>query len=169
MLNDTAETLMEIPAVVGLLLMVTGAVLYGCEKYSDALSIKSDKMTLKRALIMSLAQGLAVLPGFSRSGWTIASGIFSGGERTSCARFSFLLSIPIILGASIIYPLKEINLSELISYNWNYILIGTIVSAIVGYICIKYFLVFLSKYSLKAFGYYCFIVGFLATVIFTYI
>lgn len=168
-LNDTAETLMERPAVVGLLLTVTGAVLYGSERYSDTLKEKSNTMTLKRALIMSIAQGLAVLPGFSRSGWTIASGIFAGGDRTSCARFSFLLSIPIILGASIVYPIKEINFSELVSYNWLYIWIGTFVSAIVGYVCIKYFLLFLSKFSLKVFGYYCLIVGFLATVIFTYI
>jgi len=169
MLNNTAEDLMGKPAVVGMLLMATGAALFGCEKYSDTLKTKSDTMTWKRTLIMSLAQGLAVLPGLSRSGWTIASGIFTGGSRTACARFSFLLSIPIILGASIVYPLKEVNFAELVSYNWTYILIGTFVSAVVGYICIKYFLEFLSKYSLRAFGYYCLIVGFIATIFFTYV
>ena len=169
MLNNTAEDLMGKPAVVGMLLMATGAALFGCEKYSDTLKTKSDTMTWKRTLIMSLSQGLAVRPGLSRSGWTIASGIFTGGSRTACARFSFLLSIPIILGASIVYPLKEVNFAELVSYNWTYILIGTFVSAVVGYICIKYFLEFLSKYSLRAFGYYCLIVGFIATIFFTYV
>jgi undecaprenyl-diphosphatase len=118
---------------------------------------------------MSIAQGLAALPGFSRSGWTIASGLFSKTDRVAAARFSFLLSIPIILGASIVYPLKEINISELVSYNWTYIMIGTVVSAIVGYICIKYFLQFLSKFSLRVFAYYCIIVGFITTLFFTFI
>ena len=166
--QDRAEQLMETPAVVGFLLMITGCVLWGSEKYSETVKDKSDKVSLKTAIIMSVAQGLAALPGFSRSGWTIASGLFNKTDRVACARFSFLLSIPIILGASVVYPLKEVNMSELLSYNWAYILIGTVVSAIVGYICIKYFLAFLSKYSLRAFAYYCLAVGFVATLFFTF-
>ena len=167
--KDSAERLMDSPAVVGVLLMVTGGWLIGAEAYSDKLSSKTEKMTLKTAVIMSVAQGLAALPGFSRSGWTIASGLFCGTDRVACARYSFLLSIPIILGASVVYPLKEINIHELLSYNWLYIMIGTVVSAIVGYICIKYFLAFLSKYSLKVFGYYCLAVGFIASLFFTFV
>ena len=167
--TDSAERLMDSPAVVGVLLMVTGGILWGSEKYSDYVKDKSQKVSLKTAIIMSIAQGFAALPGFSRSGWTIASGLFSNTERIACARYSFLLSIPIILGASIVYPLKEVNFAELVSYNWVYILIGTVVSAIVGYVCIKYFLEFLSKYSLRVFGYYCIIVGFIATLFFTFV
>jgi undecaprenyl-diphosphatase len=169
LLDDTAERLMDMPAVVGFLLMITGVMLYSSEKYSQSLEEKSDKVSKKTAIVMAIAQGLAALPGFSRSGWTIAAGMFAKTDRVACARYSFLLSIPIILGASVVYPLKEINLSELVSYNWSYILIGTFVSAVVGYICIKYFLEFLSKYSLKAFAYYCFVVGLVATLFFTFI
>lgn len=168
-LHDTAERLMERPAVVGMLLIITGCVLIGSEKYSNKITNKQKDVSKRTAVIMSIAQGLAVLPGFSRSGWTIAAGLFSKSERIACARFSFLLSIPIILGASVIYPLTEINLSELMSYNWTNIIIGTFVSFVVGYLCIKYFLKFLSKYSLNAFGYYCLVVGFLACVLFTFI
>lgn len=168
MMNDTAERLMETPAVVGVLLIVTGGMLSGAEKYSDSLNKKSDKVSLKTAVLMSIAQGFAVLPGFSRSGWTIAAGMFNKTSRVACARYSFLLSIPIILGASIVYPLKEINITELLSYNWTNILIGTIVSAVVGYFCIKYFLNFLAKYSLRAFAYYCFAAGFAAAIFFTF-
>lgn len=167
--KDSAERLMESPAVVGVLLMVTGGYLWGAEKFSDSIKDKSDKVSLKTAIIMSIAQGLAALPGFSRSGWTIASGMFSKTERVACARYSFLLSIPIILGASVVYPLKEVNMTELLSYNWLYILIGTVVSAIVGYICIKYFLEFLGKYSLRVFAYYCIAAGFIASLLFTFI
>lgn len=167
--DDTAERLMTLPAVVGFLLIITGVVLYYAEKYSDTIKEKSKEITLKTAIIMSIAQGLAALPGFSRSGWTIASGLMAKTERIAAARYSFLLSIPIILGASVVYPLKEINISELVSYNWINITIGTVVSAIVGYICIKYFLQFLSKFSLRIFGYYCIIVGLITTLFFTFI
>lgn len=168
-LNNTAERLMQRPAVVGFMLIITGVILFFSEKFSDTVPAKENMITLKTAVIMGLAQGIAVLPGFSRSGWTIASGLFSGADRVSCAKYSFIMSLPVILGASIIYPLIEINYSELLSYNWIYIFIGTLVSAIVGYLCIKYFIAFLAKYSLRVFGYYCVIVGFVATLIFTFI
>ena len=169
MFNDAAERLMESPAVVAVLLIVTGGMLFGAEKYSDSLETKQETVSLKTAIIMSIAQGLAALPGFSRSGWTIASGMFTGTSRVACARYSFLLSIPIILGASVVYPLKEVKMAELLSYNWTYIIIGTVVSAIVGYICIKYFLEFLSKYSLRVFAYYCFIAGLIFSLLFTFV
>ena len=167
--DDTAELLMSRPAVVGFLLMITGVFLFCSEKYSDNLSEKEEKISLKTAIVMSALQGIAALPGFSRSGWTIAGGLFSKASRLAAARFSFLLSIPIILGASVVYPLKEVNFSELVSYNWTYILVGTFVSAVVGFICIKYFLQFLSKFSLRAFAYYCFVVGLISTILFTFV
>ena len=114
---------------------------------------------------MAIAQGLAALPGFSRSGLTIASGLLCKQDRVTAARYSFLLSIPIIVGASMLYPFIKIDMSEFGQYNWNAIIIGTIVSAIVGYICIKYFLKFVGKYSLAFFAYYCIIVG-IATFVF---
>lgn len=167
--KDSAERLMYSPAIVGLLLFVTGIYLIASEKFSKNLKARVNSINVKTAILMSIAQGLAALPGFSRSGWTIATGLFSKTDRVTCARYSFLLSIPIILSASIVYPLKEINYNELLAYNWIYILIGTIVSAVVGYICIKYFLEFLSKYSLNVFGYYCIIVGLFATIAFSLI
>ena len=113
---------------------------------------------------MAIAQGLAALPGFSRSGLTIATGLLSGNDRTTAAKYSFLLSIPIILGASMLYPLIKLDLHEILFYNWSAIIIGTVISAIVGYLCIKYFLKFVSKFSLSVFGYYCLLMG-----IFTFI
>jgi undecaprenyl-diphosphatase len=120
----------------------------------------------KQAIVVCLAQGIAVLPGFSRSGWTIATGLFAGLNRETAARYSFLLSIPIILGASMVYPLIKIDIAEALTYNWVSITIGTIVSAIVGYLCIKYFMKFISKFSLNIFGYYCIIMGIVALIFF---
>ena len=163
--QDLAYKLVYLPAVVGILLVITGFVLF----FSEYLSKKQAQKTqvdFKVAILMSIAQGLAALPGFSRSGLTIATGLFAGLDRITAARFSFLLSIPIILGASMIYPIIELDLSELLSYNWFEIIVGTIVSGLVGYVCIKYFLKFVSKFSLNIFGVYCIIAGIFTSIFF---
>lgn len=162
-LNEVAGGLVFMPAIVGLLLILTGVLLlfseYWTKKHPD-----KKPITLKSTVLMAIAQGLAALPGFSRSGLTIATGLLSGNDRTTAAKYSFLLSIPIILGASMLYPLIKLDLQEVITYNWIAITVGTIVSAIVGYLCIKYFLKFVGNFSLAVFGYYCLLMG-----IFTFI
>lgn len=165
-LNDVAEHLVFHPALVGGLLIITGGVLFFSEYLSSKKEKLNDNLTLKQSLLIGLAQGLAVLPGFSRSGWTIATGLFAGLNRETAARYSFLLSIPIILGASMVYPLVKINVAEAAGYNWTAIISGTIVSGLVGYLCIKYFMKFISKFSLNAFGYYCVIMGIFTLVFF---
>lgn len=166
-LNETAEKLVFSPSVVGILLILTGILLFGSEAYSKKLNEKSDNIDLKTSIIIAIAQGLAALPGFSRSGLTIASGLLCKKDRVSAARYSFLLSIPIILGASMVYPFLKIDTGEFSSYNWKAIITGTVVSAIVGYLCIKYFLKFVGKYSLAFFGYYCIIIGIFTFAFFT--
>lgn len=166
-LNEIAEVLVYSPVIVGILLIITGLVLFASEQYTNKIENKSSTMDFKSSVIMAIAQGFAALPGFSRSGWTIASSLFRNIDRVTAARYSFLLSIPIILGASMLYPFIKIDIKELVSYNWTYITIGTIVSGVVGYLCIKYFLKFLGKYSLKVFAYYCIIAGIFTSVFFT--
>lgn len=165
-LHDVAENLVYSPAIVGLLLIFTGILLFSAEAFSKRIQDKSDKIDLKTSIFIAIAQGLAALPGFSRSGLTIATGLLNKKDRLTAARYSFLLSIPIILGASMVYPIIKIDFHEFANYNWNAIILGTIVSAIVGYLCIKYFLKFVGKYSLAFFGYYCIIVGALSFVFF---
>lgn len=164
-INEIAEKLVYKPAIVGILLFITGFTLLYSEYKSKKIETKTDSVDLKTSILIGLAQGLAALPGFSRSGWTIATGLFCGLDRVTAARYSFLLSIPIILGASMVYPLVKIDIAEAINYNWTAILVGTIVSGITGYLCIKYFMKFISKFSLAIFGYYCIIAG-IATAIF---
>lgn len=168
-LNEVAEKLVYSPVIVGGLLIITGVVLYMSEQYSNSLTEKQSEMDFKSSLLMAVAQGLAALPGFSRSGWTIASALFRKIDRVTAARYSFLLSIPIILGASMVYPFIKIDLSELAGYNWTNIIVGTIVSGVVGYLCIKYFLKFVGKYSLKVFAYYCLIAGVFTSIFFYFI
>lgn len=165
-MHTIAEDLVFNPQLVGILLVITGCLLFISEKFSQKITEKKDDMDLKSSIAMGIAQGLAALPGFSRSGLTIASGLLSKRNRLIAARYSFLLSIPIIIGASMIYPLIKINIEELTKYNWVAITTGTIVSGIVGYLCIKYFLKFVAKYSLAFFGYYCIIIGITTFVFF---
>ena len=157
-LNEVAGALVFRPELVGLLLIFTGALLLFSEYWNKKFETKKS-VCLKSAILIAIAQGLAALPGFSRSGLTIATGLLSGVKREEAARYSFLLSIPIILGASMVYPLVKLDFHEVITYNWLAIVLGTFVSAVVGYFCIKYFLKFVSKFSLAVFGYYCLIMG----------
>lgn len=165
-LNEVAEKLVYSPFIVGILLFITGFTLLYSEYKSKKSENKKSEVDLKSSIFIGIAQGLAALPGFSRSGWTIATGLFFGLDRVTAARYSFLLSIPIILGASMVYPLLKIDVAEAVSYNWTAILAGTLVSAIVGYLCIKYFMKFISKFSLAVFGYYCLIMGLAAAIFF---
>lgn len=165
-INEFAASLVFRPEIVGILLFITGFVLLLSEYMSKHVKAKKDKVDFKTSVMIGLAQGLAALPGFSRSGWTIAAGLFGGLDRSTAARYSFLLSIPIILGASMVYPLVKIDVHEALSYNWHAIIAGTIVSGIVGYLCIKYFMKFVAKFSLGIFGYYCLIMGLFTTIFF---
>ncbi len=166
-INEVAEKLVYSPAIVGILLFITGFALLYSEYKSKKIEEKKCEVDLKTSIFMGIAQGLAALPGFSRSGWTIATGLFFGLDRVTAARYSFLLSIPIILGASMVYPLIKIDVHEAVQYNWTAIIAGTIVSAVVGYLCIKYFMKFISKFSLAIFAYYCIIAGIGTAVFFS--
>lgn len=167
-LTNIAQHLVFKPAFVGLILIMTGVILLLSEFLAKKRNEKQD-ITLKSAILIGIAQGIAALPGFSRSGLTIATGLLTGSDRTTSAKYSFLLSIPIIAGASLFYPLLEINFKDFSTFNWTIILIGTLVSGIVGYLCIKFFMKFLAKFSLTVFGYYCILVGTFAFIFFNII
>ncbi len=158
-IKDIAEKLVYSPSIVGILLFITGFVLLASEYMSKHFTARRENVDIKTSILIGLAQGLAALPGFSRSGWTIATGLFFGLDRVTAARYSFLLSIPIILGASMVYPLVKIDILEAMTYNWTAIIAGTIISGVVGYLCIKYFMKFISKFSLAIFGWYCILAG----------
>jgi undecaprenyl-diphosphatase len=118
---------------------------------------KMDKLSLKDAVAIGLAQAFAVFPGVSRSGSTITAGLALGLERETAARFSFLLSAPIIAGAGLkslweIY--KGIQAGAIASADLILFLAGFIAAAVSGYLCIKFLLRFLQKNSTNIFVYY---------------
>ena len=146
---------------VGLMLLMTGGVLY----YSDKLvqGRRTEKnMTLQNALVIGLFQAIAVLPGLSRSGITITAGLMGGLDRAFAVRFSFLLSIPTILGAYIVTlftSLSEVDWSLLPQY-----LVGVIVAGITGYFAIHLVRLVVEKGRFGKFAYYCWVVGTIAII-----
>lgn len=167
-LKDYFEADMHRPAVVGIQILITGLLLFATEFMSERMSKKLKSLDWKRSILIGIAQGLAVSPGISRSGSTIAAGLAAGMDRVSAARYSFLLSIPIIVLAALYDSLDLFKGNVALGYNWTAIIIGTIVSGIVGYYCIKYFIQFLSNHKLNGFALYCCIVGIAMYVYFTF-
>ncbi|MGB9936311.1 MAG: undecaprenyl-diphosphatase UppP [Methanobacterium sp.] len=153
----------NIPAV-GFFLIVTGFLLWGSEKISKKVEDKRSlkKMTLKDTLIIGSAQALAIAPGISRSGSTIAAGLYLGLERELAARYSFLLSIIAILGAALI-QVKDI--SSLADENIGVLIAGFLGAAISGYLAIKLLLKLIKERSLMIFAYYCWIIGAIALIL----
>lgn len=162
LIKEQVEKLISYPLIICIFLFATGLILLFSEK-----KYKGDKkLTLKNSIYMAIAQGLAVFPGFSRSGLTISTAIFLGMNRVEAARFSFLMSIPVIFLASLIYPLFELDFNTIVTFNHKAMILGFLTSFIVGYLCIKYFMKLLGQLSLKIFGYYCLVASCLMMVIF---
>lgn len=110
------------------------------------------------AAVIGLAQAAAILPGISRSGATIAGGLWRGLERPAAARFSFLLSVPVMLGAGLVVAGDLARLPEFGAYLLP-IAVGFIAATVVGYLCIRWLLAYLGRHSLNAFGVYCVVAG----------
>lgn len=106
------------------------------------------------AFLIGCVQALAILPGVSRSGSTIVAGMFMGFKREFIAKFSFLMSLPVVAGAFIL-KLDELLAMELSSSQWINYSVGTIASAISGYFAIKLVMDFVKKGKFQYFGYYC--------------
>lgn len=152
--NDLVESLFTGLTVPAFFLLITGCLLYVSQRMNTG-RIDLSRITLKEALIMGCGQALAVLPGLSRSGTTIAAGLFSGLDKEFAAKFSFILSIPAILGAGI-FQLKDLSGG---SVEIGACIAGFIVAAVSGYLAISFLLKLIREKSLDIFAYYCWIVG----------
>ncbi|OEU54095.1 MAG: hypothetical protein BA868_02485 [Desulfobacterales bacterium C00003106] len=139
---------------VGFMLLVTGTLLALTKRFQKGdRDLSGFKVT--DALLIGLAQGLAILPGISRSGATISAGLFAGVNRETSARYSFLLSIPAIFGA----VLMEWESSMQGSMPVHVIVVGTVTAAIVGYASLKLLMWMLKKGDFFVFAPYCWITG----------
>ncbi len=145
--------------LVGVMLMVTGTLLWVSRKYDKNETASAAPLTLKRALFIGVVQGFAVIPGISRSGSTIVAGMYAGLNRTLAARFSFLLSIPAICGAQMISVEDVLEKGGLID---PAVIFGTFVSFIVGLAALKLLLKLVHTGKFYTFAPYCWVAGLLA-------
>jgi len=156
-LEDTFEKMFASLQIIGFALLVTGALLWIAE------SIKNNnkgfkQMRYRDALIVGIVQGIAIIPGISRSGSTIAISLILGLDRKTAARYSFLLAIPVILGATLLKT-KELITEPTFTGLYGPYLIGTIVAGLSGYVAIRVLLKFLQEGKLKYFSVYCWLLG----------
>ena len=149
-LDRYAQEILTQPLIIAIALIVMGITLYIVDKKAKS-NTDYEHMSLKQTFFIGLSQALAFIPGVSRSGVTMTTGRLMGIDRESTAKYSFMLSAPIVLGATI-FKLKE--------FEWGIpFLIGVIASFLVGIVVIKFLLNYLKKGSFKGFAIYRVILG----------
>ena len=153
--NSTIESVFTGISIPAFFLLVTGFILYFSQRMNSG-EINLKNMGLKETILIGCSQACALLPGLSRSGTTLAVGLFLGLDKEFAAKFSFILSIPVILAAAI-YELKDVSLGGSVELTaW---ITGFIVAVISGYLAIKFLLKLIEERNLDIFAYYCWIVG----------
>ena len=151
------ESLGEMPLLIAIALIVMGIILYLVNKKAPS-NIKYEDMTFKQTFLIGLSQALAFIPGVSRSGITMTTGRLMGVDRSSTAKYSFMLSAPIVLGATL-YKFKDFV------FNLPFV-VGVLSSFIVGLLVIKFLLQYLQKGSFKVFAIYRIVVGIAIIILF---
>ena len=165
-IKDLVEGLADNMYFVAAALLVTGCLLFASDRVRKGRKTEKSA-TMVDVLLVGVAQAIATCPGISRSGTTITAGCFRGFDRKFAVRFSFLLSIPAILGANIL-SLKDAVEAGIIWADVPVYLVGVVVSAVVGYACIRLLKMIADRGKFGAFAYYCWAVGVL-TLILTFI
>lgn len=161
--KDKIEGLSTNMVFIGTALLVTGCLLFASDRVRKGRKTEASAGVLS-ALLVGVGQAIATAPGISRSGMTITAGCFVGYERKYAVRFSFLLSIPAVLGANIL-SLKDALEAGV---DWSQVpvyLIGVVTAAVVGYLCIRLLKMIADKGKFGFFAYYCWAAGILTLVL----
>jgi len=153
LLKSSIETAFESPVWVSAMLLVTGTLLLSTRFVKKGVK----GIGVKHAIGMGLAQAVAILPGISRSGSTIAMGQHLGLSREECARFSFLMVIPVLAGAMIL-ELSELGSSGT-SVDIPVLLTGFLTSAISGFFALSFLIHIIKKFGIQWFAIYCYLLG----------
>ena len=156
-IKDTIEALGDNMYFVAFALLATGCLLFASDHVRRGR--KTEKTaTMLDALLVGVGQAVATCPGISRSGTTITAGCFVGFDRKFAVRYSFLMSIPAILGANIL-SLKDALEGDILWAEVPVYLVGVVVSAVVGYACIRLIKLVADKGKFGFFAYYCWLAG----------
>lgn len=158
--KDVFESLFHGVRPVGVALLVTGALLLAT-RWRPGGQVDALEMSIAAALIIGVAQGIAITPGISRSGTTIAVALFLGFERGLAARFSFLLSVPAILGAVVLLAKDGVAFAGV---SWVTLLVGFLTSMLVGYAALVMLVALVKRGGLHRFTWYLWPLGVAAIV-----
>lgn len=162
LLEKNAETVFRAPPLIAAMLMIMGVLLYIADR-RGAKKVKIEKTGLGRSLIIGFSQALAIIPGVSRSGITIATGLLAGLERESATRFSFLLSAPIIVGAGLVKVPELLHHPQMVNASFG---IGVLVSAVSGFVSIGFLMRYIRMRSFLPFVWYRLLLGAFVLVLF---
>ena len=153
--QDKFEEIFSSPSKVAALLLVTGVLLIASEAVARRRR-QIDELRISDTGIIGLAQAVAIAPGISRSGATISMGLFLGFTREAAARFSFLLSIPIIAGATLVKLRHGMGDSP---EGQAALVLGFLAAALSGFAAIRFLLGYVRRHNLRVFALYCWVVG----------
>ena len=164
LVKDYVEALGNSPVFVSCALLVTGCILFFSDRMGRGYKTARNA-TLKDVLLVGIAQGLATVPGISRSGSTISAGMACGFERKFAVRYSFLMSLPAVLGATLLEVVDVMQAGEGIPEGMlpKYLL-GMAIASVVGYFSIQLVNLLASKGKFGAFAYYCWAAGAISLV-----
>lgn len=160
LLKDWFESFFSRPKTVGAMILVTGILLW-LTRWIKGEARSSEAMTWLDAVVIGVAQGVAIMPGISRSGATISTALYLGLNRELAGRFSFLLSIPAILGATLL----EIPKLGVI-HDPSSALIGAVTAFGVGYVSLKFLMRMIKLGKVGDFAYYCWAAGIIMVMAF---
>ncbi|MCI8415684.1 MAG: undecaprenyl-diphosphate phosphatase [Ruminiclostridium sp.] len=161
-IKDKVESLYGNTIFIGIALLVTGFLLFWSDRMGRGRKT-ARSATMLDALLVGVGQAIAVVPGLSRSGTSISVGLMRGFRRTFAVRFSFLMSIPAVLGANILSIVDAVQTGIEVSEIPVYI-VGTIVAAVAGYFAIRMVNNLAGRGKFGAFAYYCWGVGAAAVI-----
>ncbi len=158
-LGSFFKGLFEQPVVIGFMLLVTGFIVYmiaRMSKYTEGKTV--SQMSLMDGIITGIFQGAAIIPGISRSGSTILAALFRGVKRQTAIKYSFLLALPAIAGATFLEALEIIRMGEVPTYLSLYIL-SAVLAFLSGILAIKIFIRLLNEGKFHYFSCYCWLAG----------
>lgn len=160
--KDFIEGISNNILITGVCLIITGLCLILADRTETGKKNESD-VSYTDAGILGVAQGFAIMPGLSRSGTTITAALLLGLDRNFAVKYSFIMSIPAILGA-VVLEVKDFSM-DMVTQNqlMNY-MVGTVIAAAVGFFAIKTMLVLVRGKKFKYFAYYCFVIGAVAII-----
>ncbi len=163
-LEDQVEAAFQSIQFTAFFLLFTALMLWLAEILSDRIK-KMEEISTLDAFIIGCFQVLAIFPGVSRSGSTIAGGLLRKLKREEAAKFSFLMSIPVMLGAGVMSINDLVNLPDLSSF-LPLLLVGFVAAGIVGFLSIHWLLQFLNKNKLSYFSIYCVVLSIITLVVY---